>query len=366
MKVRYYSIFLISFMLLFFFTFVSVSFAESEQVYEVKTTNLNVRNAPSHDADVIGHLQPGQKVTAFKEEHGWVQTYYNDDIAWVASQYLSPIKNVDDSSTINSTESNIQVTATGVNIRSGPGTNHSIIGSTSSGDTYQLIESSGEWIKVALSNGKQGWISAHLTNHGQPAESAENTSENNNSNSANGTLAGYNIVLDPGHGGKDPGSIGFNGVYEKDLINSTTDKIANHLRDAGANVILTRTSDSFISLDDRILISNTYQTDAFVSIHYNSFPVPIVRGTSAYYYAGGEDKSLANHIQSSLIQSNLVYDRGVRQGDYKVLRENSDLAVLIELGFITNPEELQTMQTADFQNDAAKAITNGLINYFAQ
>src|SRR5690625_7042788 len=111
-KVFYYSIFLISFMLLFCFTFVSVSFAESEQVYEVKTTNLNVRNAPSHDADVIGHLQPGQKVTAFKEEHGWVQTYYNDDIAWAASQYLSPIKNVDDSSTINSTESNIQVTAT--------------------------------------------------------------------------------------------------------------------------------------------------------------------------------------------------------------------------------------------------------------
>src|SRR5690625_7499576 len=103
MKCRYYPIFLISFMLLFFFTFVSVSFAEGEQVNDVKTTNLNVRNAPSHDADVIGHLQPGPKGTACQEQHGWVQTYYNDDIAWVASQYFSPVESLYNSRTSSAT-----------------------------------------------------------------------------------------------------------------------------------------------------------------------------------------------------------------------------------------------------------------------
>src|SRR5699024_5700949 len=125
-------------------------------------------------------------------------------------------------------------------------------------------------------------------------------------------------------------------------------------------------TDYIISMDDRIMINNTNHSDGVVSIDYNAFPDPIVSESITYNYSGGEDKNLVNHIQDFIVESNLVYDRGVRQGDYKVLRENSDLAVLIELGFITNPEELQTMQTADFQNDAAKAITNGLINYFAQ
>ena len=362
MKARHQTVFIVSFMLLFFFTSVPESFAEDQIIYEVKTSNLNVRNAPSHDAAVVGHLQPGERVTAFKEQHGWVQTYYGGEVVWVASQYLHPVKSEEVETTSNNNETNIQVTASGVNIRSGPGTDYSIIGSTTSGDTYHLIESSGDWVKVSLSNGGHGWIAANLTNQAPTVEKTNKVSHSN----ANGSLAGYNIVLDPGHGGKDPGSIGFNGVYEKDLINSTTQRVASHLREAGATVILTRTTDSYISLDNRIRISNAYHTDAFISIHYNAFPVPIVRGTSTYYYAGGEDKSLANHIQSSLKQMSTVYNRGVRQGDYKVLRENRDLAVLIELGFITNPDELQTLQTAEFQNGAAEAITNGLINYFNQ
>ncbi|HLR51718.1 MAG TPA: N-acetylmuramoyl-L-alanine amidase, partial [Candidatus Avamphibacillus sp.] len=87
-------------------------------------------------------------------------------------------------------------------------------------------------------------------------------------------------------------------------------------------------------------------------------------GTSTYYYAGGRDRDLAQSIQTSLTQMNSVYDRGIRQGDFKVLRENKDLAVLIELGFITNPGELENVQSPAFQDEAAKAITNGLINYF--
>jgi len=347
-------------MFLFFFTTQVESYAETEQVYEVGTSNLNVRTNPSHHAPVIGHLQAGERITAFKEEHGWVQTYYNGESVWVASQYLYPVETmqVQVNQPSQATEE-VRVTASGVNIRSGPGTNYSIISSATSGDTYRLMETSEEWIKISLENGS-GWIAADLTSK----SSTDNQIQEVASQPVNGSLAGYNIVLDPGHGGKDPGSIGFNDVYEKDLINPTTDKIAQHLRDAGATVILTRKGDSYISLDERIRLSNSYHTDAFISIHYNAFPVPIVRGTSTYYYDGGRDKDLAQTIQTSLTQVNSVYDRGTRQGDFKVLRENKDLAVLIELGFITNPDELQNVQSPAFQDEAAKAITNGLINYF--
>src|SRR5690625_5922895 len=89
MKGRHHIVFFLSFMFLFFFTFISASFAESQQAYEVGTANLNVRNAPSLDAEVVGHLQPGVRVEAFAEQHGWVKIYYYGEFSWVALQYLS-------------------------------------------------------------------------------------------------------------------------------------------------------------------------------------------------------------------------------------------------------------------------------------
>src|SRR5699024_7395721 len=179
---------------------------------------------------------------------------YNGESVWVASQYLYPVETmqVQVNQPSQATEE-VRVTASGVNIRSGPGTNYSIISSATSGDTYRLMETSEEWIKISLENGS-GWIAADLTSK----SSTDNQIQEVASQPVNGSLAGYNIVLDPGHGGKDPGSIGFNDVYEKDLINPTTDKIAQHLRDAGATVILTRKGDSYISLDERIRLSNSY------------------------------------------------------------------------------------------------------------
>lgn len=373
MKTRSFIFYILSFTLLFMVMFQTETGANTKKTYEVGTSNLNVRVSPSHDAPVVGHLQTGDKITAFKEANGWVQTYFEDDVAWVASQYLVETASETKSTPeVKSSSDKVEIIASGVNVRSGPGTNYSITGSTTSGDTYKLIEATDSWVKIGLANGS-GWVAAELTslasssaNSDQSSEPATEGSNDSIKNSDNGSLSGYTIVLDPGHGGKDPGSIGFNNVHEKDLINQTTEKVAQHLRHAGANVVLTRTQDSYISLDQRIQISNSYRTDAFISLHYNAFPVPVVRGLSTYYYSGGDDKTLAHHLQSSLATVGGVYDRGIRRGDYKVLRENKDLAVLIELGFITNPDELQTLQTAAFQNGAAQAITDGLINYFSQ
>lgn len=179
-----------------------------------------------------------------------------------------------------------------------------------------------------------------------------------------GVLSGYTIVIDPGHGGKDPGAIGLNGIMEKDLILETSLAIAEKIEDFGGNVILTREDDRFVTLKDRILISNQNDVDAFISIHYNSYSEDYVGGINTYYYNDG--RRLANVIQKRLSEEVSLRNRGVRQDSYRVLRDNRHPAILIELGFITNTTELATIQSPTYHDQVAEGITKGLMEYFLE
>lgn len=353
--------------LLFLFLFIpTVSHAESGQTYEVSSALLNVRSEPAPNAQIIGQLTTGDKVVAFKESYGWIQTYLAGQEVWIAKHHLISVGSEKRSSETNTSEK-ITIAASGVNVRSGPGTNHSIIGSVSSGNTYNVIETAGDWYKVSLSDRTAGWVAGWLTraNTKTTTSSGESNSEamTLNNESTNKSLSGYNIVLDPGHGGKDPGSIGLYGVKEKDVITSTANVVVQKLRNAGANVMLTRTSDHFISLAKRVRISESYDTHAFISLHYNAYPIISVNGVSTYY-ANGNSQKLAQDVQSSLASSVNLRNRGVMQADFHVIHQNSAPSILMELGFITNPNDLSVVQTSDYQGKVAQAITNGLKNYF--
>src|SRR5690625_2918566 len=366
--------------LLFFFSFITSSYAADGQTYEVGTTPLNVRSAPSSNGEIIGFLSKGDQIATFGEKHGWIQTYYAGQEAWVASQFLFPVQdgtpqeqqnqnNVDQPS-----QEAIQVHTNGVHIRSGAGTNSDVISTSQAGSTYHLIETSGDWHHIKLDDGSTGWIASWLAD--SPTSSTADTTEDTTpivqaqeqpqqqKQSPNGSLEGLTIVLDPGHGGKDPGSIGLDGVQEKELVMTISEKVAQELRAAGADVVLTRTGDYFVSLEQRAGISNDHQADAFISLHYNAFPVITVQGINTYFYSNGANHELASEIQSSLAKNITMQNRGIDQADFHVLPENNNLPALIELGFITNPDELLTIQTADYQNGVANGITNGLINYF--
>ncbi|UJL46189.1 N-acetylmuramoyl-L-alanine amidase [Virgibacillus sp. NKC19-16] len=356
--------------LLFLFLFIPTSQAENGDTYEVSNT-VNVRNAPAAGAEIIGMLSKGDTIVAFQEQHGWVQTYYAGEEAWVAKHHLFPIVSSVDTVASENASEKITVTANNVHIRTGPSTNHTIIGRAAYGDTYNTLDTAGDWHKVSLANGSTGWIAAWLTDSTTSSEetvAAPTSSESNDTAAENenssGSLEGYTIVLDPGHGGKDPGAIGLNGIYEKDLAISTTDKVETHLLDAGANVTVTRTGDYFIPLDERTQISHGNNADAFISLHYDAFPILSVNGVTTYFHSNGTDRHLAEEIQASLASKVNLQDRGVLQGDYRVLRNNNAPSVITELGFITNQSDLATVQTADYQNNVAQAITNGLKNYF--
>lgn len=350
--------------------------AENGQTYNVGTSNLNVRSSPSNDGQVIGQLDYGNQVVVFKETNGWGQTYYGGEEAWVALHYLYTDGKSEQSNSSNVSVKNVTVSANSVRIRSGPSTDHQMIGSTNQGESFQLLDTTDDWHQISLSNGNTGWIAGWLT-----TLSSDNTTASEQSNPVavkavvtdtpapkekkSQSLAGYNIVLDPGHGGGDPGAIALDGSYEKNLTLSTAQVIANRLEDAGATVIMTRQNDRFLLLEDRVAISNAYYTHAFISIHFDAYPMSNVNGFSTHYYSPfGNDRKLAQSIQTGIADQVSLNNRGIMQSNLHVLRENEDLAVLVELGFITNPDDFATIQTADYQQGVAEGITSGLINYF--
>src|SRR5699024_5067467 len=119
--------------------------------------------------------------------------------------------------------------------------------------------------------------------------------------------------------------------------------------------------DYFIPLEQRAQISNSHGADAFISLHYDAYPVLSMQGMAAFYY-GDSGYQLASSLQQSLGASTSLHNRGVLFGDYRVLRQTSAPAALLELGFITNSYDLNIVQTEDFQSSVAQAITNGLIS----
>ncbi|HEX6594058.1 MAG TPA: N-acetylmuramoyl-L-alanine amidase [Bacillota bacterium] len=357
-----------TFLLLCLFIFASVSYAEHSRTYEVHASQLHVRDAPDYDATIIGNLQTGDKVVIFQEEYGWAKTYYHGKEAWIAFQYVQPVSQEEHAPSTH--QDQIVITGSNVHIRSGPSMDDHIIDSASKGDMFEVIDAKEGWKKVVLRTDEHGWIAEQFTSKPSPSEQTSQLiirpKEGTTVQTSPQSLEKYTIVIDPGHGGKDPGAIGLDDVAEKDVILSTSEVVAEHLREAGATVILTRTGDEFLSLEERIRVSNSHHTDAFISIHYNAFPILTVRGMSTYYYDGGNDEQLAQHIHSSLIEAINLPDRGIQQADYKVLRENRDLAILIELGFITNPDDFSAIHTPDYKDQVGEAIVNGLINYFHQ
>ncbi|TQR21369.1 SH3 domain-containing protein [Psychrobacillus vulpis] len=183
-------------------------------------------------------------------------------------------------------------------------------------------------------------------------------------------LAGKKIIIDAGHGAKDPGAIGKNGTKEKDVTLATAKAVKQELEAAGAEVVLTRSTDVFLELKERTDIANKSDYDAFVSIHADSYTTTS-KGSTTYYNAdvnfnGPKSYTLAKSIQSDLVKAVGTYDRGVKQQNFYVNRMNELPSVLVELAFISNPTEEAQLASTTFRKNAAVGIRKGLEKYFNQ
>ncbi len=229
-----------------------------------------------------------------------------------------------------------------------------VVGYASKGQHFQALGSQNNWVHIALPRGGTAWIAGWLV--GDSTTSSSSSTQGNQ-------LSGKTIVIDPGHGGFDSGAIGISGTLEKNATLSEASVLASKLSQAGANVIMTRQSDVYVTLSGRVNVSTAYHADAFVSLHYNS-SVPSAQGITTFYYSGGKDKPMAEAVQNQLGRKTGRKNDGVRFGDFHVLRENPEHAILIELGFISNYSEEFAVTSQSFQTKAAEGITAGLEDYF--
>lgn len=176
------------------------------------------------------------------------------------------------------------------------------------------------------------------------------------------------IIIDPGHGGSDPGAVGLAGTREAEVNLSVSLKLKTILEQASFTVLMTREGDYDVGgrlataveeLQARCHIANQAGADLFVSIHCNAAESRSARGVETWYYQMGE---FAAAVQSCLSCLGLV-NRGIKQGNFYVLKHTRMPAVLVELGFLSNPDEELLLGGKEFQRQAAEAIAAGIRAY---
>ncbi len=172
----------------------------------------------------------------------------------------------------------------------------------------------------------------------------------------------FTVVLDPGHGGRDPGAVGINGLQEKQVVNDITPQVAEILRAQGADVVLTRDRDMEIDLAPRVQIAERVNASIFVSIHANAISMsrPDVNGLETFY-ASASGQRLANTVHSTVLNEMGMRDRRVRSARFYVIRQTSMPAILIETGFVTGAEDYPNLADPVWRQRMATAIARGIL-----
>ncbi len=171
------------------------------------------------------------------------------------------------------------------------------------------------------------------------------------------------VVIDPGHGGNDKGSNWY-GVYEKNLTLDLSKRIQRMLKAKGIPTVLTRNSDTYVSLDKRAAIANRKSHFVFVSIHFNGHRNTSYTGIETFYYPGSsKGRRLATKIQHELGNRILTRNRGIKASRLKVLRITKGPAVLIECGFLSNKWENKRCNSAWLREIIAAEIVQGIMAY---
>lgn len=171
------------------------------------------------------------------------------------------------------------------------------------------------------------------------------------------------VLVDAGHGGKDPGAIGLGGLQEKNVILPIAKQVAALLEEQGVQAVMTRDSDYFIGLGPRVAKADGLKADLFISIHANSMPAnrTDISGLETYYYDSG--RRLAWTIHNTILRRINIRDRRVRRARFYVLRKSSMPSVLVEVGFVTGREDAPRLASSAYRDQMAAAIASGILQY---
>jgi N-acetylmuramoyl-L-alanine amidase len=194
------------------------------------------------------------------------------------------------------------------------------------------------------------------------------------------------VVLDPGHGGQDSGTM-VGGILEKDLTLDVAQRVDRLLQLQGLATVMTRIGDSYVSLADRVALTNRLADCIFVSIHFNEGNKPVSSGIETYYAdhqllaapatiswmpflqrltADGpnvESQSLAGFIQTGLVERTRAIDRGAKPEQFMVIKNVQHPAVLVEGGFLSNKDDIVRLSTDEYREQIATGISEGIVRY---
>lgn len=246
-----------------------------------------------------------------------------------------------------------QITITeNAELRTGPNAAYPVIYKIEKGKSFKKIDRKGKWIEVQNHAGtEKGWVAGWHTNLNIPADQSLSSNP----------LKGKTIVLDPGHGGSDQGAS--SRTNKKSLEKNYTLKSALELKTLlekeGAHVKMTRSDDEYVKLEDR-----KASGDIFMSIHNDSLESSVANGATVYWYKDSQSK-LAETLNASIQKKALLSNRGAKQENYQVLRQSKIPAVLLELGYISNPTDETMIRDQHHRHIVLEGVVDGLKQYFA-
>ena len=168
------------------------------------------------------------------------------------------------------------------------------------------------------------------------------------------------VVVDAGHGGKDNGAYRKFGGAEKTATLDVANRLSRKLRESQMHVVMTRSSDVFIPLEERVAIENAQKNSVFVSIHFNDSRRRGIRGFETYYHSSNSI-DLASRIQSKLLTIPRSANRGIHRANFRVLRLAKYPAVLVECGFLSNPREGGEARDSEYREELADKIAEAIV-----
>ncbi|MFJ8514684.1 N-acetylmuramoyl-L-alanine amidase [Lysinibacillus xylanilyticus] len=239
-----------------------------------------------------------------------------------------------------------------LNVRSEANTTSSVLFKLNKGDSVKVNEIKGYWANIEY-NGKTGYVHKSylklLNQNGKP-------------------LQNRIIILDPGHGGKDPGTV-MGSNSEKNITLKVSTLVKQKLENAGAKVYMTRTGDTYPTLQGRVDFTNANYGEIFVSVHVNSAANTSAQGTETYYAISTgdmhqEDIDLGTFVNNQIVNNLNMKNRGVKETPYYVIKNMIIPSVLVELGFLTNDEDRNKMTNDQYVNLFADSIYNGILQYY--
>jgi len=317
----------------------------SSSVYFIDEV-INIRTSPSLEGEVLNLGYKYQNFKFYGEEKGWFKLEVDNNTYGYAAGWLMSTSNNFSINNIISFEKTID----NLRLRTNPSLSSNIIKVMPSGTEVRVVQHKNEWSKIVTWDGIVGYCHNDYLIKSPP-------------------LVGKKILLNPGHGGNDPGAISPTGKYEKNVNLKVAFEVKDILTKLGAEVVMTRESDVYVDRVTRANLADKINADIMFSIHHNSLNDYKYYGMSTYYDtkdndSGKESSKLAEYVYNRVVSINSIYRDGIYDRNFEILRSTNTPAALIEIGFISNSWEEKNIQNSSFQYQVSKQITFGIVDYF--